>query len=219
MGLNHFLSNDPMKLLGMLNDQLADLASRMHVNALVLYIAAGVVAALVGLAGMHLAKMFCMLGLGGIGYFVGVELFQYLVAEVSALSKMPSYLSYVFGAVIAIVFFVFGWKKCLHAMFALFAVLGYVLVIHYVDDNAWLALGGAVLLAMISTLCMKVAFIAFTSAVGGFTLVSVLGAAWPKISFLQLGDRKSALWVALGVAIVMMVFQLLTTRRYRVVEN
>ena len=94
MGLNHFLSNDPMKLLGMLNDQLADLASRMHVNALVLYIAAGVVAALVGLAGMHLAKMFCMLGLGGIGYFVGVELFQYLVAEVSALSKMPSYLSY-----------------------------------------------------------------------------------------------------------------------------
>lgn len=219
MGLKNFLNHNPMELLEMLNDRLADLASRMGINSIVLYIAAGVIAALVGLAGMHLAKVFCMFGLGGIGYLVGVELFDFLVAEVSGLSKMPDFLSYVFGAVIAIVFFAFGWKRCLHVMFAVFAFVGYALVIHYVDDNYLLALGGAILLAMLATLCVKVAFIALTSAVGGFTLISLLGAMIPKASLLQLGDNKNAIWIALAAAVVMMLFQLLTTRRYSVTER
>ena len=219
MDLKSLLNSDPIDLLGKWNDQLADLAERMNVDSLVLYIAAGVLAVLVGLAGMHLAKLFCMVGLGGVGYLIGVELFGYLQSNVDVLTKWPDFLSYIFGIVIALVFCVFGWKKCLYVMYATFALLGYSLVIQYATKNVLLAVGGAVLLAMIASFIMKVAFIALTSAVGGFAMVSILGAIWSDVSILQLGFDNNAIWVAVGAAVVMMIVQLITTRHYSLVKR
>ena len=74
--------------------------------------------------------------------------------------------------------------------------------------------GGFVLLAMLASLIFKVAFIALTSAIGGFCLTGLLGVMLPDVQYLQLGSEPIAVWVATGVAVVMLLFQLLTTMHY-----
>lgn len=219
MDLKALIHSDFIDLLAKWNDKLADLAGRMSVDSLVLYIGAGVLAVLVGFAGMHLAKLLCMMGLGGVGYMIGVELFGYLQSNVNALAKWPDFLSYIFGLVIALIFCVFGWKKCLYVMYAAFALLGYHLVTQYLTQNMLLAIGGAILLPMIAAFIMRVAFIALTSAAGGFALVSILSAIWSNVSVLQLGFNNNAIWIAVGAAVVMMIVQLITTRHYSLVKR
>lgn len=220
MGLQNFLNHKPLELLEILNDRLTDLAAKMHVRVLLLYILAAVTAVLIGFVGMRMAKALSMVGMGAIGYLVGVELFNWMLGNIKGLSEMPEFLSYVFGGIFTVIFFVFGWKKCLPAIFVVFGLVGYLLVISYVPDaNVWLAIGGFILMAMIGSLLLKVAFIALTGAIGGFTLVSLMGAMLPDVSWLQLGTDKSALWVAVGVSVVMMIVQFSTTVHYKLTKN
>lgn len=215
MGLQNFLNHKPLELVDMLTDNLAELAAKMHVQEMVLYILAAVSAVLIGFVGLHMVKALSMISLGAIGYLVGVELFHWMQTGIKGLDAMPDFLVYVFGAVLAILFFIFGWKKCLPAMFVLFGLVGYNLVVSYVPNaNVWLGIGGFVLLAMLASLIFKVAFIALTSAIGGFCLTGLLGVMLPDVQYLQLGSEPIAVWVATGVAVVMLLFQLLTTMHY-----
>ena len=220
MGLQNFLNHKPLELFEMLNDNLTELAAKMHVRALVLYILAAVAAALIGFVGMRMAKALSMVGVGAIGYLVGVELFNWMQGNVKGLAEMPEFLAYIFGGVLAIVFFILGWKKCLLAIFVMFGLVGYNLVVSYVPDaNVWLAIGGFILLAMIAALILKVAFIALTSAVGGFALAGLMGMMLPDVSWLQLGTEQNAIWVAVGVSVVMMIVQFSTTIHYSLTRD
>ena len=205
---------DFFALLGNWNDRLADIASRLQLKAVVLYIAAAVLAALIGLAGLHLAKLLSTLGMTGLGYVLGIELFHFLKSNAPLLSKMPNWLSYVVGVCIALLFLFLSWKRVLHVIFSLFVLFGYMIVASFVQGNALLALGGGILLALLATFVLKLMFILLTSVVGGMVLTSLLGAIWTKASFLQLGTHKAAVWVALGVALLFFLIQLVTTRHY-----
>jgi hypothetical protein len=210
-----FLKN--VNFIGLLekwNDQLADIALHLHLKAVIFYIAAAVIAVLIGLAGMHLAKMLSTLGMTGFGYVLGIELFHFLKLNAPLLAKMPNWLSYVFGLAIAAFFLFLSWKRVLHVIFSLFVVVGYIFVANYVHENVLLALGGGILIALLATFMLKFMFILLTSVAGGMMLTSLLGEIWPKFSFLQLGTNKVALWVALGVALIFFLIQLATTRDY-----
>ncbi len=209
-----FLKMDFIALLNTLNDKLAELASRLHIKALILYIAMAVIAALIGLAGLHLAKLLATIGMTGFGYVLGVELLNFLKADVAWFAKWPGWTAAVFGIVFALVFLLLSWKRVLHVIFSLFVVIGYLLVMHYVHDNMLLALGAGILLALLTTFIVKFAFIIFTSLAGGFMLTSLLGAIWTKAAILQLGVNKAAVWVALGISLLFFLIQLLTTRHY-----
>lgn len=205
---------DFIALLDKWNGQLADIASQLHINAVILYIAAAVLAALIGLAGMHLAKLLSTLGMTGMGYILGIELFQFLKSNAPLLAKMPNWLSYVFGLAIALLFLLLAWKRVLHVIFSLFVVCGAMIVVNYVNENLLLALGGGILLALLATFMFKFMFILLTSVVGGMMLIDIFGEIWTKISFFQLGTNKVAIWVALGFALFFFLIQLATTRHY-----
>ncbi len=219
MNLLELLKNGFIDFLTKMTDYLETLAGNIGLKPLALYIAVAVIAGLIGLWGLHMAKLFSMVGMGGIGYVIGVELFHYLKANAPLLSKMPEAIGYVIGIVLAVLFLVFGWKKCLYVIFTLFAMVGYSLVIKFVSDNAWIAIGGAVVLAMLASFVMKLAFILLTGAAGGFALTAFLGAIYSNVAVLQLGSNKTAIWVAVGISAVMVIFQLCTTRHYNIVKD
>ena len=216
MNMNALTELDLIGLLQKLDAGLTGLAERMHMSAIIFYAAAAVVALIIGIAGMHLAKILSSFTLAGIGFLGGSALFGYLKGDLalSWLAKIPDGFAYILGLIVAIVFFILGWKKCLHVIFGIFTILGYVVMNFYVPGKLLLAIGAAVLLGMIAISLVRLAFAALTSFVGGFVLISMVSAIWPAVAVFQLGSHVAAAWIAAGVSVVLFVVQMITTRRY-----
>lgn len=201
------------ELLTQMIGRTSELAGKVEVSERSMFIAGAVFAVIVGLLGYRFIKLFMGVLIGLVGYFAGLELFAYLQETTSVIAKAPQWTSYVVGVFLAVMFMALGFSKFSYAMFALFTVIGYNFAGYYLPDRPLLALAGAVVLALLSTLIVRFSFILVSSVAGGFAVVMYLGALLPKARFLQLGAEKSAFWVAVGVVLVFFVFQYATRRR------
>lgn len=213
MMFQDFFNYDVYELLDQLNGKVADLAKSVHLKAFLLYIAGAVLAVLFGFFGYKLVRFILGLGLGSLGYCVGIELFHYLQTNVEFIKDAPAWTAYVLGGFLALVFLTFGFAKFPYAVFTAFAFVGYYLITHYVSDNVLLGIGGALLLALISSAIVRTAFILLTSAAGGFIGVSFFSAIFPEVEFLKFGTSVAALLIACGAALIFFAVQLATARR------
>ncbi len=214
MNLASIMKLDLYGLLDKTNEWLVELAEKVHIKSMLLFITMAVCAGLIGLAGYHLIKVISTLSVTGIGYIVGMELFNVMKADLSWFSKVPNWVGYLFGVILAAGFLIIGWRRSLHVLFAMFALFGYQLVYQYVFANALLALGGGLLVALLATFLLRLMVILMTSYAGGVLLISALSGIWPNLNFINLGGSRVAIWLAVALAVFFGIIQWITTRRY-----
>ena len=188
-----------------LDDLVASLetwAKQLGFEAWILFLAGLIATVLVGFFGYKMIKMLMGLGLAYVGYFVGVEIF--LIAQ-KTLSWIPEWACYIFGAVIGILFMSMAVVKFSYTLYTAFAILGYCVTLFY-TDNAVLAVGGAVVFAILSVSLMRLLFILCSSFLCGILSITFLSKLLPRISFLKPGEGQ---WIALVAALVLMLIFIL----------
>ena len=214
MGIQTFLQSTPLQMLQTFVEKLDVISGKLAMRSTYLYVAMIVWFAILGLAGMQLAKLFASVGLAGIAFYVGCAGYEMLCAKVTALNVFPPFVGYVLGLLLAFVLFTLAWRFCVPAIYGCFALVGYALASLLVG-NLWACIGLGVLFAILMSFCFAFAFIALTSCLAGFGTVAMLGAIKPDVAALQLGPHSTAVWIAVGIAAVFLVFQCMTTKNYR----
>lgn len=213
--MNNILTAAPdvFTLLDQLNATISGWASSIKIPSMIFFIVGAVLALVIGLFGYRMIKLLLALSMGSIGYLAGVELAHFLSENIKGL---PGFLSYVFGAILAIVLIVVSFKRFSYALYTVVTLIGMYLVSFYLGGAGWmLCLAGGLILALIATFVVRISFVLLTSVVGGILCVSFLGELLPNVTFLQLGTSIPAFFVALGAVVVLFVLQLLITRKRR----
>jgi hypothetical protein len=189
-------TKDVFRVLEDLGASLEAWAKQLGFDAWIMFLAALAATVLVGFFGYKMIKVLMGLGLAYVGYFVGVEIFT--VAK-ETLTWLPGWSVYILGALIGILFMSLAVAKFSYATYTAFAIVGYALTLFY-TDNAVLAVGGAVILAILSVSLLRVVFILTSSVACGMLSISFLSRLLPKLEFLKLGEGQ---WIALGAALVL----------------
>lgn len=206
----------PYNLNGLITEMIVkadQIAEKFGVATISMLIVGAVLALILGLFGYRLIKLFMGIGIGLVGYFAGLVLFSYLQETVSMFSMLPSWIAYILGAVLALIFMILGFSRFSYAMFAMFALAGYYFTDLYLPNHLLLAIAGAAVVALLSVLLVRFSFIVVSSAIGGFVAMVYASAIFPNVGILQLGERKAALWITIGVSVFFVLFQYVTRDR------
>lgn len=210
--LQDLSARDIYQAFASLNGRITDLAESIGVGEVLFFALGLAVAVVVGLYGYSLIKLISALSFGGIGYIVGAALFGFLDARVDWL---PAWGVYLVGGVLAVAFLCMAYFKFSYALYSLFAFAGCVVTQFYCGD-ATLALGGAVVAAMLSVFFIRWTYILTCAVTCGLLAVNCLSQILPSVELVQL---KSGNWLALcctgALALVFAVFQLFTTRKLK----
>lgn len=210
MGNLNLQNMDIVTVLSSLNDQITKWADQLKISNLVFFIAGIALAAIIGIFSFKLIKLLLGAGMAAVGYYIGGFGFFHIVDLFKL--DVPDFGAYIAAGVVALLFFIFAFKKFSHAMFVLMGVIGYVVTAFYVD-NLFLELGGAILLAFLSMFFIRVSFILLTAIPVGVLTVSFLSAILPDVAFLSLSEGWIGFAIAGGIALVFTVVQLIITRK------
>ena len=189
-------SKDVYRVLSDLNASLEAWAKQLGFDAWILFLAGLVAAVVVGFFGYKMIKLLMGLGLAYVGYFVGVEIFLNVQ---KSLTWLPEWSSYIFGALVALLFMSLAVAKFSYAVYTAFALIGYCVTLFY-TNNAVLAVGGAVIFAILSVSLIRTVFICMSSFVSALLSVAFLSKLLPALTFLQFGEGQ---WVSFGIAIAL----------------
>ncbi len=209
---NDLTNTDLFGLLAKLTDGLTQGAEGLGISPMVFYIV-GLVAALgIGVFGYKLIKLLTAAIAAVIGYyFVGAELYFWLSATLNL--DLPTWVPYIPAAIFGALFFLMAFKKFSYAFYTVMALLGFVLTYFY-TTNIVLAVGGALLLALLSMFILRVSFILLTSVSAAFVGVSMVSAMVPSLELLKLSYTN---WIGLAIvgviALVMIAVQLIITHK------
>lgn len=188
-------SKDVYQLLNDLNGNIALWAEKSKIPALVLLIAGLVVAAVIGFVGYKLVKPTVAVVMGYFGFFVGVEVYNLVLPKAELLKGWGVW---VIGAVLALLFLSMTLMRASYALVVIAGIGGYVMTSFYID-NTWIAVGGALVVAMITAHLVRTVYILVSSTAAGFLTVSLLGEIFPKVTQLQLAPGK---WIPLTIAVL-----------------
>lgn len=188
-------SKDVYQLLNDLNGNIALWAEKSKIPALAFLIAGLVVAAVIGCFGYKLIKPTVAVIMGYFGFFVGVEAYNLLLPKAGWLKGWGIW---VIGALLALIFLSMTLKRASYALVVVAGVGGYLMTSFYID-NILIALGGALVVAMITAHLVRTAYILVSSTVAGFLTVSLLGEMFPKVMQLQLAPGK---WIPLTFVVL-----------------
>ena len=189
-------------------DKLTVLAGVMKIPAIVLFILGAAVALFVGLFGYKCVKLLCGIGFGVAGFAIGYELFTFLNGHFGW--KLPGFIAIIVGGVLLIVLGFLAFKKFAYALFGLIGFLVFVFA-YFVYPNYLIAAVAGVVVALLSTYFVRMATAIITSFIGGFTLVGMLSAILPKISYINYREGLTSKMVAIMVFLVFVGIQLGTT--------
>ena len=189
-------TKDVYMVLSDLSSTIEAWAKQLGFDAWILFLVGLVAAVVVGFFGYKMIKLMMGLGLAYVGYFVGFEIYTLMQ---KSLTWLPAWGTYIFGAIIAILFMSLAVAKFSYALYTVFALVGYCVTLFY-TDNAVLAVGGAVIFAILSVSLIRIVFICTSSFLGGMLSISFLSKLLPKLTFLQFGKGQ---WLALVAAIVL----------------
>ena len=199
-------------MLDKVDAQLNQWASNLKLDNMIFYIAGIVLALLIGVLGYRLIKVLLAASFAYVGYLAGVELFGFLGTYAP---NMPAWLSYVFGGVCAVLLFAAAFLRFSYALYTLLAMVGYHLLTVYVPDHRFIAIAGGLLLALLAVYFVRLSFVILTSYAGALFTVGFLGKLLPNLAFLQLGTSQIAFFIVLGLILVFVLLQLLTTRKLK----
>lgn len=202
-------SRDLFSILESVNNVCDRIALKLGINANILLWAGLAVSVLLGFLGYKLIKPLMALGVGGVGYLVGVEIFSLLDGK---WSWLPNWLTYVVGGVIAVAFICMAFAKFSYALFAFAGALGFFVTNFYLD-NTMIAIGGAVVLAMLSVILIRTAYILTVGTLCGFATVSFLSGLFPGVAMFDLNyDNWMPICLAAGIAVLFVVVQFVVNR-------
>ena len=163
-------------------DKLTVLAGVMKIPAIVLFILGAAVALFVGLFGYKCVKLLCGIGFGVAGFAIGHELFTFLNGHFGW--KLPGFIAIIVGGILLIGLGFLAFKKFAYALFGLIGFLVFVFA-YFVYPNYLIAAVAGVVVALLSTYFVRMATAIITSFIGGFTLVGMLSAILPQISYIN----------------------------------
>jgi hypothetical protein len=207
--INRASTKDLYTVLSYINEKVCALAERLSIGSWILFLLGMAVAAVIGFYGYKLIKLVMAAGLGFVGYIVGNALAE-LLGE--SFTWLPTWSGYLFGAIIAVLFLFLAYIKFSYVLFAASGIAGYIITLFYFENSA-LALGGAVLLAILSVTFIRTVFILASGFSCGMLFVGCLSQLLPKVEFLQLREGEwVSLILALGLAAVFAVVQFVNNR-------
>ena len=191
-----------------------DIATDINIAEAVVLVAAMLFALTAGVFGYRLLKFICAVGFAGVGYVVGSAIFDFLLLQ-EGMENLPAILTYVFGGVLALLFFFLGFKKFTYVLFAVAYLVGYNFFWGFFGDDT-VAMGAGLILAVLSVLIVRVMVILLTSFAGSLTAISMVGALLPETAMVQIGGENDfALIVALGLGVIFALVQFLFARFYK----
>lgn len=206
------MGRDVFSVLSDINANISSFAEKIHLPSLVFYILGVAIALFLGICGYKFIKLFMSLSFAAIGYCVGTEVVVFINSKLTDYETM-SWVKYVLGGLFALLFLVLAFRKFSYVMFAEIALVGISTGLFYLDGNKVLALGTGLLLALLCVYIVRWAFIVISSAVGGFMIVDFLSQIITKADFLKLDSSIVALCIAIGLSVVFIVVQLISTQK------
>ena len=212
---------DIVGALSAFGDAVNGLAEKMGVSATVFYIFGAILSLFLGMFAYKIVRLLTGLGAGLFVYFFFGEL---LIPFVSGVFKyeLDKTICLIVSVILALLFFGIGFKRFKFVICAVMAMIGYLVTMFYLSpyiEGVIAPITGAVVLAMLAVISMRVAFAIATSFTFGFSLVYMLSCALPKAEVLNLQKSTMALVIAALVALFMLISQLICTRHVYMCEN
>ncbi|MBQ3015105.1 MAG: hypothetical protein IJD75_08235 [Clostridia bacterium] len=208
--LRDLSAKDVYQVLTDCNGMVADWADSLGVSAVIFFAVGLAVALVLGFGGYKLVKLVAALTFGGVGYCVGEALFGFFKEQADWL---PEWGVYLVGGVVALAFLCMAFSKFSYALFTMFAFAGYFITSFYFND-AMIAFGGAILLAMLSVIFLRWVYILTSSFLCGFFGISFLSQILPDVELLQMEEGNwFSLCCAVALMLVFAVCQLVVTRK------
>ncbi len=202
-------------ILDVLTDWMERFSESIHVNSIIFFIAGAVVAACVALFGLKLLKPLVALAFGTAGSMVGARLFvlcndhfHWMFSDLT-----QAVLGSVCGLLIAIPLMFLSFKVTRLMLSVLMTGVGFCTALYLVNDNYIFAVAIALAAFLLSLLLYRILFAVLTAGAGSVLAFHLLSAAFPSVRYLDWNHNRVAFVIAVGVALVCMVFQFLTNRR------
>ena len=214
MSVPAFLQFTPVESFRLILDRLEIFSGYLGLSpSVVFWILVGWLA-IMGMAGLHLARLYVSVGAASWVFYVCAVNFESWAAGREALAAWPPIMSLVVALVLAAITFFFAWKLSLPTVYVIFAVIGFY-VSTFLVTNLWVCVSVGVLFSISVAFAFPFLFITLSSVVAGFGVTALLGAIYPAKAALQLGTNTNAIWVGVGISAAFMLFQCITTKLYK----
>ncbi len=203
-------------LNGLNEDVIAVWAEQLKLGRTLALILCAVIALVLGFLAYKYIKLFVSVGTAVMGFFLGRRLFEAVRAD-----WMWDWMIWVFAALCALVLFALALRRSTYVCYTAMLLLGYCLVRFYLVDQFWVALGGALLLALVTVSYFRTMFILTSSFTCGILTCSFLFALLPDVKILEyqlfvLESGNLIFWLlALVLTLVFATVQFLINRRHR----
>ena len=202
-------------VMGDVVNSLKEIAFDINIAEGAVFVAAILFALTAGVFGYRLLKFICAVGFAAVGYVVGSAIFDFLLLQ-EGMETLPAFLTYVIGAVLALLFFFAGFKKFHFVLFSAAYTVGYSFVWGFFGDRM-VALGGALLLAILCVTIVRISVVLLSSLTGSLVAVTLIGAMLPAdVTMMQMqSENDFALVLALGLTLIFALVQFLFSRYYK----
>lgn len=194
----------------MVTQKIISIAAGINVPEKVVLVLGLVLAALVGVFGYKYIKLLTTGIFGVAGFVIGFEVFTMVNRHFAW--NLPGACAYIVGVVMLFGLGYLAFKKFVFALFGMAALAGFVGA-YLVHPDYFLAIAAAVIVSMVSMYFIRYAFTAIISSAAAFVTVAMVASLIPSFTWASLIASTTGKWVALGVAIVYFIIQLLPSKK------
>ena len=222
--INNIFSGQGTDIVGALSafgDAVNGFAESLGVSATVFYLFGAILSLFLGMFAYKIARLLTGLCAGLFAFFFFGDLLFYIALGIFKV-ELDNIICLAVSVVLAFVFFGIGFKRFKYVIFAVMAMVGYLVTVFYLSpyiDGVIVPITGAVVMALIAVISLRFAFAVATSFTFGFTLIYMLSCALPEVEVLNLQENTMALVIAGLVALFMLMSQLISTRHDYICEN
>ena len=164
------------KLLNGLNEDVIEVwADRLELGRTLAFSLCALAMLVLGFLAYRYIKLFVSVGTGVLGFVLGCRLFDAIRAD-----WMDDWMMWVLAAVCALVLLPLAFRRSTYVCYTAMFLLGYCIVRFYLVDHFWVALGGALLLALFAVSHFRKMFILISSFTCGVLGCSFLFAILPN---------------------------------------
>ena len=209
--LKNIITKDIFQLLADLNGNIARWSEMFGIPTLVFGIVGILLALTIGFAGYRLIRPTVSLFMAYGGLLVGDQLFR--VLDVNWID-MPDWLSWVFAGALALLFAVMAFARASYVWVILAGIGGYCTVLFYVD-NVILALGGAVVLAVLASYLIRTSYVLVSGIAAGLLTTNLLFILFPKATVFNVRIETPMSLIIAGSFAMIFILTQFATNRYR----
>ena len=195
------------------NEVIEEWATAINVPEIVFYIVGAVLAFSLGFLAYKAVRILMGLTAGAFAFFlIGGAVYE-LTLNIFHF-QLNDLIRYIICGVLAVLFFIAGYAKSRYVLIGLMTAIGYAVTLFYTSpyiDGILPAVAGAILLGALTVFFPRLIYIVATSFAFGFMLVYMVSCIFPQVTILNMQENWLALLIAGGVALIMMLVQLVIT--------